>query len=210
MNTLRKKMPRSSAMRLLSQVSDEQLLLRYRDRGEADSFSELVHRYEKELFHYLRRYLGDPHMAEDVFQATFLQVHLKAHLFDDGRVFRPWMYAIATHQAIDMMRRTRRHWPTSLNIAPSSRPHASALVDCIEGQSVNPSEALEHEEQREWARRAVDDLPSHLRSVVELTSYRGLEYRQVAELLHIPVGTVKTRVHTAKGLLKTAWRRMAS
>ena len=190
-------------------VTDEQLLLHYRDRRDAKAFSELVHRYERELYNFLRRYLGDANMAEDAFQATFLQVHLKAHLFQKGRSFRPWVYTIATHQAIDMMRRTRRYRPVSLDAPHPSRTQGDALINCLEGRSPDPAAQLEEKEQREWTRRAVNELPRHLRSVVVLTSFRGLEYRRVAEILRIPVGTVKTRVRTAKDLLRTAWSRIA-
>ena len=84
----------------ISQLSDEELMNKYREEGRAVLFNELVHRYERELYRYLARYLGDPTAAEDVFQNTFLQVHLKRGLFENGRPFglgctrlrltRPW------------------------------------------------------------------------------------------------------------------------
>ena len=101
--------------------SDETLLLRYRQTGGRDDFAQLVHRYERELYNYLRRYLGDAEMAHDVFQATFLQVHLKCDQFEDGRRFRPWLYTIATNQAIDAQRRNRRHRMVSLDRAGAGR-----------------------------------------------------------------------------------------
>src|SRR5690242_1002358 len=85
----------------LAALTDEELLVRYRDHADRQAFSQLVHRYERELYSYLRRYLGDATMAEDAFQATFLQVHLKCDQFEQGRRFRPWLYTIATNQAID-------------------------------------------------------------------------------------------------------------
>ena len=85
----------------IHQLSDEQLLLEYRSTESASVFAELVSRYERELYNYLKRFLADAAMAEDVFQTTFLQVHLKSDLFEQGRKFRPWLYTIATNQAID-------------------------------------------------------------------------------------------------------------
>ena len=98
-------------------LSDEELLTGYRDTGDANLFSELVHRYERELYSYLRRYLGDAEMAEDAFQAAFLQVHLKCQQYEAGRAVRPWLYTIATNQAIDAQRRSRRHRMVSLDRA---------------------------------------------------------------------------------------------
>src|SRR5580658_6419697 len=98
-----------------SERSDERLLLDYRSKGDSGAFEELVHRYERELYSYLRRYLGDAALAEDAFQTTFLQVHLKCNQFEEGRKFRPWLYTIATNQAIDAQRRNKRHRLVSLD-----------------------------------------------------------------------------------------------
>src|ERR1051325_9560580 len=96
-------------------LTDEELLVRYRDTADRDAFAELVHRYERELYSYLRRYLGDAAMAEDAFQFTFLQVHLKCQQFEAGRPVLAWLYTIATNQAIDAQRRNRRHRMVSLD-----------------------------------------------------------------------------------------------
>ena len=98
----------------LSPVSDESLMSRYRDTGLEATFTELVHRYERELFRYLARYLGDSTLADDVFQNTFLQIHQRG-LYEDGRPFRPWLYAIASHQAVDAMCKAGRHPTISLD-----------------------------------------------------------------------------------------------
>jgi RNA polymerase sigma-70 factor (ECF subfamily) len=98
-----------------STATDEALIAEYKSSGERRAFDELVHRYERELFSYLRRYLGDATLAEDAFQTTFLQVHLKCDQFEDGRKFRPWLYTIATNQAIDTQRRNKRHRLVSMD-----------------------------------------------------------------------------------------------
>src|SRR5262245_66583459 len=88
-------------------ATDEALLTRFRG-GQREAFGLLVRRYERELFGYLCRYLGDASLADDVFQNTFLQVYLKSDQFEDGRQVRPWLYTIATNQAIDALRRAGR------------------------------------------------------------------------------------------------------
>ena len=99
----------------IARAADEELLLRYRETGQQEYFSQLVRRYERELYNYLCKYLGNADMAEDVFQATFVQLHLKCEQFQEGRRFRPWLYAVATNQAIDFQRRNRRHRILSLD-----------------------------------------------------------------------------------------------
>lgn len=179
--------------------TDEELLLGYRSRGDRRAFTELVHRYEKELFGYLRQYLGDAEQAEDVFQQTFLQVHLKCEQFEPGRKVRPWLYTIATNQAIDLQRRNRRHRMASLDrrLGGDSQDEAGALGQLLDSPEPGPVRETELAESREQVRRAVDDLPGPARQVVMLVYFQGLKYRETAEVLSIPVGTVKSRLHTA-------------
>ena len=115
--TIEHLMPRANGSDALIDRTDEELLLDYRSRSDRPAFEELVRRYEKELYGYLRHYLGDADMADDVFQQTFLQVHLKCDQFEEGRKVRPWLYTVATNQAIDYQRRNRRHRMSSLDRA---------------------------------------------------------------------------------------------
>lgn len=188
-------------------LSDEDLLLAYRDSADREAFSELVRRYERELYSYLRRYLGDAPMAEDAFQSTFLQVHLKCDQFDEGRKFRPWLYTIATNQAIDAQRRNKRHKSVSLdrNTKPEGSDDVGTLMDLLTSREAAPEQRLDAAQQREWVRSAVAKLPDGLREAVNLVYYQGLKYREAAEILDIPVGTVKSRLHSAILKLNEAW-----
>jgi RNA polymerase sigma-70 factor, ECF subfamily len=179
--------------------SDEDLLLAYRTGGDRQAFEDLVHRFEKELYGYLRHYLGDAEMAEDVFQQTFLQVHLKCDQFEEGRKVRPWLYTVATNQAIDYQRRNRRHKAASLDrpMAGDFEGEPGGLIETLNGSENGPGEEAEHAEQVEQLRRAVDELPEVTRQVVMLVYFQGLKYREAADILGIPVGTVKSRLHTA-------------
>jgi RNA polymerase sigma-70 factor (ECF subfamily) len=182
-----------------SDWSDEDLLLEYRSGGDRAAFEELVHRYERELYNYLRHYLGDAEMAEDAFQAAFLQVHLKCDRFEPGRRVRPWLYTVATNQAIDAQRRNRRHRMVSLDrrSGVGGQEEAGTLVELLDGDEPGPVDQLESAEQRRRVRKAVERLPDPLRQVLLLVYYQGLKYREAAEVLSIPVGTVKSRLHAA-------------
>lgn len=179
--------------------TDEKLLLSYRSEPDNRVFEELVHRYEKELYGYLRHYLGDAEMAEDVFQQTFLQIHLKCGQFEPGRKVRPWLYTVATNQAIDYQRRNRRHRMSSLDRATrdSGEQKTGTLVELLGRAAGGPAIDAESAEQHESLRRAVDALPGLCRQVVMLVYFQGLKYREAAEVLSIPVGTVKSRLHAA-------------
>ena len=160
--------------------TDEDLLLSYRGNQRRDLFEELVRRYERELFSYLRRYLGDAEMAADVFQATFLQLHLKCGQFQKGRKLRPWLYTIATNQAIDAQRRNRRHRMVSLDTNSGGDDDVVKLLDLMASKELGPDERIGLEEDRDWVRKAVLDLPEHLRCVVTLVYYQGLKYPRLS------------------------------
>lgn len=191
----------------LEAQTDEQLIENYRHSGDSALFTLLVSRYERELYNYLRRFLGDAAMAEDVFQATFLQVHLKNEAFEPGRKFRPWLYTIATNQAIDAQRRNRRHRRLSLNQPRHQSSESTAsLIDLVVGASADPALAAESSEQSDWVRGEVDALPEPLRNAVNLVYFRGMKYRDAAKVMSVPVGTVKSRLHSAIQRLGESWR----
>jgi len=190
----------------LTSCSDEELLACFR-RGEREAFGVLVRRYEGELYGYLRRYLGDGELADDVFQNTFLQVFTKIGQYEPGRPVRPWLYTIATHQAIDAIRRNGRHQAISLD---QERPEpgygeVAQLGGMLESRHAQPLEHAQGEERRLLVRASVDRLPDFLRQVVVLAYYQELKYKEIADILGIPVGTVKSRLHAALARLQEAW-----
>jgi RNA polymerase sigma-70 factor (ECF subfamily) len=176
-------------------------------RGQREAFGVLVRRYERELYGYLRRYLGDASLADDVFQNTFLQLYTKIATYEPGRPVRPWLYTIATHQAIDALRRNGRHQALSLDQYHDEPDGGDpqSLTAALESPTPNPLDLAQGEERRRHVRATVDRLPDFLRQVVLLAYYQGLKYREVADILGIPVGTVKSRLHAALQKLQEAW-----
>ena len=148
-------------------------------------------------------------MAEDVFQTTFLQVHLKGDQFEEGRRFRPWVYTIATHQAIDAQRRNKRHRNVSLDAGHRVQDgdDSAKLMDLLISQDPNPFDNVAQMERAQWVEEALDKLTDPMRSVVNLVYYQGMKYREAAEVLSVPVGTVKSRLHAAILKLNEVWHR---
>jgi RNA polymerase sigma-70 factor (ECF subfamily) len=187
-------------------VTDEQLLLEYRQTGDRELYAQLVYRYERELFSYLRRYLGNAEMAEDVFQAAFLAVHLKCNTFEEGRRFRPWLYTIATNAAIDARRRNKRHRTVSLDTPrEQDNEDVGRLVNLLESGDPNPANAAVDAERSRLVRETLDLLPESMTAVIHLVYYQGLKYREAAEVLNVPVGTVKSRLNSAITKLTDVW-----
>ncbi len=195
----------------LNHWSDEELLGAFR-QGQREAFGALVRRYERELYGYLRRYLGDDHLADDVFQNTFMQLYVKGDQYELGRPVRPWLYTIATNQAVDALRRNGRHPAVSLDqtVRETGDGEVRSLVEVLESGACGPLEQVQGEERRLLVRAGVEQLPDFLRQVVILAYYQGLKYRDIADVLDIPVGTVKSRLHAALGRLHEAWSAAAT
>tara|TARA_R110002167_G_scaffold347153_1_gene558030 strand:- start:89 stop:736 length:648 start_codon:yes stop_codon:yes gene_type:complete len=188
-------------------VSDEGLIAQYQKSGDRSLFETLIQRYEREIFSYLRRYVGNSEIAEDAFQGTFLQVHLKCQQFDSSRRFRPWLYAIATNQAIDAQRRNKRHRMVSLdrNNTNEKDDRSGSWSEKLVGDTIDPHAAAAQEENSRWVNHSVESLGESMQQVINLVYYQGLKYREAADILGIPVGTVKSRLHAAVQRLGILW-----
>jgi RNA polymerase sigma-70 factor (ECF subfamily) len=124
-------------------------------------------------------------------------------LYDEGRPVRPWIYAIATHQAVDALRKVGRHPTISLDQSVNSgETEAGRLIDLLTSGESGPLAELQGQERQQWVRESVARLPEVLRQTLILAYHQDLKYREIAEILKIPVGTVKSRLHAALAKLQ--------
>ncbi|MEM1209187.1 MAG: sigma-70 family RNA polymerase sigma factor [Planctomycetota bacterium] len=186
--------------------TDEELLGRYR-AGETELFPTLVGRYRQELLHFLIRFAGNRAAAEDLFQEAFLQVHLSADTFDVSKRFKPWLFTIAANKARDYLRRAGRRKAASLSAPMDKSDDAGgSYVDLLQADLPLPDTIADEEETRQRVRAVVDDMPSHLREILLLAYFQQMAYKEVAEALGIPLGTVKSRLHAAVGTFADLWK----
>ncbi len=194
------------AARPADDSSDEALLSRYQ-RGEAEVFPVLMQRYRNELLHFLIRFLGSRAAAEDVFQETFLQIHLSADSFDPTRRFKPWLFTIAANKARDHHRKNARRAAVSLNASiAGDGDDRGSFVDLLEADLPSPSSPLLDAERSRVVKEVMDGLPPHLREILLLSYFQRMSYNQIADGLDIPLGTVKSRLHTAVAAFARSWK----
>ena len=186
-------------------TTDEELLADYLN-GQVDRFELLVRRHSQELYHFLLRFTGSASAAEDVVQEAFLQVHLSAASFDPKRRFKPWLFTIAANKARDWLRsRARRPvMPLDAQIDAGDE-EGQRFSDFLADKAESPSDSLEQQEQRIQVRELVEAMPTHLREVLILSYYHRFPYKEMAEILKIPLGTVKSRLHAAVGRFAQAY-----
>jgi RNA polymerase sigma-70 factor (ECF subfamily) len=184
--------------------TDEQLLTDHLS-GRPDAFDVLVRRYVPELYGFLARFVNNGAAADDLVQETFVQVHLAAASFDRDRAFKPWLYTIAANKARDYMRsRGRRQELTLDGGSDEDGPTAGQTVEAADAPTGEPAE---REERKEAVRALVDQMPEHLRLVLLLGYFQQLPYAEIAEILDIPVGTVKSRLHAAVNHFAELWKK---
>jgi len=191
----------------LTARSDEQLFEAF-CAGEGEAFAELVRRYERPLYSFLAKFLGQGALAEDVFQETFLQVHVSAKSFEAGRRFRPWLYAIAANKARDALRRQSRQ-PTVQLTGGEDDLDVGGLWDGLLRETQTPPEVLEKKQEEALVRRVVGALPEGMREILVLAYFKHLSYKELADHLGIPLGTVKSRLHGAVGRFVRDYRELA-
>jgi RNA polymerase sigma-70 factor, ECF subfamily len=193
----------------VSHRTDEQLLQAYQD-GDTEAFRTLIKRHQDDLVRFLVRLTGDRQAAEDVFQETFLQVHISADTFDPTRRFKPWLFTIAANKARDLLRKRVRRQEVDLS-APISRDGdgGQSFVDLMQINIPPPEEGLEAEERERLVQQAIDRMPLSLREILLLAYFQRLSYAQIAEELQIPLGTVKSRLHSAVASFARHWNAVA-
>src|SRR5258708_3686858 len=137
--------------------------------------------------------------AQDVTQETFVRVFRALERYDPARSFEAWIFTITTRLSIDLLRR-RRVRPISLS-RQDPESGEEQTVD-LEDPGLRPDEIATHAEEERHAKDLIHSLPPHYRIVVMLRHQQALPYEESAEALHLPLGTVKARIHRARALLK--------
>lgn len=191
-------------------LSDEVLFDRYR-RGDTAALRTIIERHHVELLRFLVRLVGDQAGAEDVFQETFLQVHLSAASFDASRRFRPWLFTIAANKARDFLRRKGRRRTLELS-APvggaGGDDDGGTFIDLMEVRIPSPDQRLDDDETSRQVQTALDTLSPSLKEILLLAYFQRLSYQQIADDLDIPLGTVKSRLHAAVASFAKAWKKV--
>ncbi len=186
--------------------TDEQLLAEHLN-GEPGRFADLVRRHSDELFRFLARFLGNAAAAEDLVQEVFLQVHQSAASFDTTRRFKPWLFTIAANKARDLLRSRRRRPEMPLDaVVTGESSEGQTFLGFLADESLSPDGTVSLEEQREQVRKVLAGMPERLREVLVLSYYHGFPYKEIAEILDVPLGTVKSRLHSAIEVFGRSYR----
>lgn len=172
----------------------ERLLERY-IAGDAAAFEALVELYEEKLFAFIAGMTGDSHLAEDVFQMTFIKVAKKAAAFDGRSSFSTWLFRIARNAALDEIRKRRRDHRLS-------DPEMGGLDNASDPAAVSPLDRLTMAEAGERVREALAKLPEAQRDAFLLKEEADLDFGEIGNILGCGRETAKSRFRLAVGKLR--------
>jgi RNA polymerase sigma-70 factor (ECF subfamily) len=165
-------------------------LITQAQRGDRRAFGELVRCHRKGVINVVYRMCGDSNLAEDAAQEAFIRAWKHLPNYRPRSPFRNWVYRIATNAALDALRRERA------TVDADDLPLASS--------EAGPEASLEAEEKSTRVKQAVLALPEASRAAVILREYEGLSYKEIADTLGIPIGTVMSRLNYARKRLREA------
>ena len=173
-------------------ADDNRLITECRE-GNTAAFGELVSRYQDRLFNTVLRLADNAEDARDVVQEAFLHACQSLHTFKGDSLFFTWLYRIAVNTAISMKRK-KRH---VLRIQPGG-DEKNAIDPLDPSESNRPGHQLEMAEEERQVHDALAKLSAEHRAVLVMKDMEGMKYEEMAEILGVPVGTIRSRLHRAR------------
>jgi RNA polymerase sigma-70 factor (ECF subfamily) len=179
------------------------MLVRRCIAGEAAAWEEIVRRYHKRIYNICYRFSGSPDQAQDLTQEVFIKMYGSLKSYDSQRAaFMTWMTTITRNLLVDYFRKSKQDRATdSLDTVPSEHEDAMPLSERIPDRTPTPDATAQSRETKEAVHRALQKLSPDLREAVILRDLQDMDYREIATVLRVPEGTVKSRINRGRAEL---------
>ncbi|MBS4220128.1 RNA polymerase sigma factor SigW [Bacillus sp. FJAT-49711] len=168
-------------------------------KGDQEAFGEIVELFKDKVFQLCFRMLGNRHEAEDIAQEAFVRAYVNIHSFNQGRKFSTWLYRIATNLCIDRIRKKKPDYFLDAEVAGTE---GLTMYSQIAAEGKSPDSEVETMELQEIVQREILRLPDKYRVVIVLRYIDDLSLNEISEVLEMPLGTVKTRIHRGREALR--------
>lgn len=178
-------------------------LVRRVQSGEADAFEVLIKRHEKMVFNLLYRWLGDHDDAVDVAQDAFLSAYRSIRKFRGDSNFSTWLYRIAVNQAKNRLKAVSVLKRLTIPLEDAGSDGDGGPISGISYPGLDPAQEAEEQEIHEMVHRELNGLNPDDRLIILLHDLQDIPYEEMSQILCIPIGTVKSRLHRARQALKT-------
>ncbi|OIU73039.1 RNA polymerase sigma factor SigW [Rossellomorea aquimaris] len=168
-------------------------------KGDQSAFAELVELYKDKVFQICFRMLGNRHEAEDIAQEAFIRAYVNIETFNQNRKFSTWLFRIATNLCIDRIRKKKPDYYLDAEVAGTD---GLTMYSQVAADVQMPEDEVENMELQETIQKEISKLPEKYRSVIVLKYIEELPLQEISEILDMPLGTVKTRVHRGREALR--------
>jgi RNA polymerase sigma-70 factor, ECF subfamily len=168
-------------------------------KGDQNAFAELVELYKDKVFQICYRMLGNRHEAEDIAQEAFIRAYVNIETFNQKRKFSTWLFRIATNLCIDRIRKKKPDYYLDAEVAGTD---GLTMYSQVAADVQMPEDEVENMELQETIQKEISKLPEKYRSVIVLKYIEELPLQEISEILDMPLGTVKTRVHRGREALR--------
>ncbi|MBT2574707.1 RNA polymerase sigma factor SigW [Bacillus sp. ISL-51] len=172
-------------------------------KGDQNAFADIVDLYKDKIYQLCYRMLGNVHEAEDIAQEAFIRAYVNIDSFDINRKFSTWLYRIATNLTIDRIRKKKPDYYLDAEVAGAE---GLTMYSQIAADGVLPEDAVLSLELSDTIQKKILKLPDKYRTVIVLKYIDELSLIEIGEILNIPVGTVKTRIHRGREALRKQLR----
>ncbi|MBO1000706.1 MULTISPECIES: RNA polymerase sigma factor SigW [Bacillaceae] len=174
-------------------------------KGDHNAFGEIVEIYKDKVFQICFRMLGNRQEAEDLAQEAFVRAYVNIRSFNIQMKFSTWLYRIATNLCIDRLRKKKPDYYLDAEVAGTEGLN---MYSQIASDIAKPEEEVESLELQETIQVEIMKLPEKYRSVIVLKYIEELSLKEISEILDLPVGTVKTRIHRGREALRKQLRHL--
>ena len=168
-------------------------------KGDQNAFAEIVELFQDKLYRVCFRMLGNRHEAEDIAQEAFVRAFINIHTFDTKRKFSTWIYRIATNLCIDRIRKKKPDYFLDAEVAGTEGLNMYSQIASTEEL---PEEEVLKMEMQDRVQYEISRLPDKYRAVIVLKYMEDLPLQEISDILEMPLGTVKTRIHRGREALR--------
>ncbi|MDY0407132.1 RNA polymerase sigma factor SigW [Virgibacillus sp. 179-BFC.A HS] len=172
-------------------------------KGDQSAFEEIVAFFQNKIYQHCYRMLGNAHEAEDIAQEAFIRAYVNIHSYDEKRKFSTWLFRIATNLTIDRLRKRKPDYYLDAQVKGTDGLNMYSQLAADERL---PEEQVQDMELQSWISQEIAKLPAKYRSIIMLRYLEEFSLQEISDILDIPLGTVKTRIHRGREALRKKLR----
>lgn len=180
---------------------EDDVLVKQATGGNEQAYTELVNKYERALYFHILKMIKDKEQVEDLVQEAFIKAFDNLNTYNTNYAFSTWLYRIATNHTIDYLRKKKLQ---TLSIDEPVQTRDGDMKMQLPDESAGSDRSIIRKQRKQIVRKAIEELPKKYRRVIEMRHMEEKSYQEIADVLDMPLGTVKAHIFRAREILYKA------